>query len=248
MSKVVSQAHSGTSRVDKSVLPRPLSLVLFLVVAIAFTVLAVAAHNTPYFEFDLAITRAVQSMQNPVVIALLNLIGLPGYPPQVYIEIVAVLVLLWVVGARSQAIGFLFANVAVGTLGMGVKLLVARMRPSPELVQVANPGLDGGGLSFPAGHVLVYVTVLGFLMVLLWRVPHRRWWQTALFVVLAVMIVLIGPARIYSGEHWFSDVVGGYLFGVMGLWLTLVFYDWVQDRFFRNNPRDASSETILTTQ
>ena len=81
---------------------------------------------------------------------------------------------LWLGGARWEAIGVLFANLAVGTLGTGVKMLVARMRPSPNLVHVANPSLDGGGLSFPAGHVLVYVTVLGFLMYLLWQVPQRN--------------------------------------------------------------------------
>ena len=36
---------------------------------------------------------------------------------------------------------------------------------------------------------------------------------------IALMIALAGPSRIYLGEHWTSDVVGGYIFG--GAWLSL---------------------------
>ena len=46
-------------------------------------------------------------------------------------------------------------------------------------------------------------------------------WRKALMSVITLMIVLGGPSRIYLGEHWTSDVVGGYLFG--GAWLSLAF-------------------------
>lgn len=219
------------------------STVLVVLAVIAFAALALAAHNTPYFDFDLTITRAVQAVQSSAWMTFLALIGLPGYPPQVYVLVVALLLALWFGGARWEAVAVLFANLGVGSLGTGVKMLVARMRPSPELVNVSNPALDGGGLSFPAGHVLVYVSVLGFLMVLLWRVRRRAGWQNALLILFGVMIALIGVSRIASGEHWFSDVVGGYLFGFIGLWLTVRFYDWGKPRFFVKRMSDQVLQT-----
>jgi len=220
------------------------SLLGVLVIAILFIALAFAAHTTPYFDFDLAFARAVQSIQAPWFGAAMSLVGLPGYPPQVYVEMTALILGLWFMGARWEAICVLFANLVVGTAGTGVKLLVARMRPSPGLIRVANPSLDGGGLSFPAGHVLVYVMVLGFLMYLLWCVPQRKWWQNALLLFMGVIIALIGVARVYSGEHWLSDVVGGYFFGVIGLWVTIMLYRWGKDRFFTKESRLAPSQPI----
>ena len=35
-------------------------------------------------------------------------------------------------------------------------------------------------------------------------------------------ILIIGFARVFEGEHWITDVLGGYLSGV--LWLTLFIY------------------------
>jgi membrane-associated phospholipid phosphatase len=183
----------------------------------------------------------------PWLIGLFYWIGMPGYPPQVYVEMVAIMLALWIARARWEAVSVLFANLGVGTIGTGVKMLVARARPSPDLISVANPALDGGKLSFPAGHVLVYLTVFGFLMYLLLRVPQRVLWQNIVLVILGLMIALIGVSRIYSGEHWFSDVVGGYLFGIMGLWLTIRFYEWGSHRFFTGKSTHAQTETTQPT-
>lgn len=207
------------------------SLVPILLLAIAFTALAFVAHTTPYFDFDLAITRAVQSIQAPWFDTLMRVVGFPGYPPQIYVELVVLLLLFWFAGLHWEAVTLLVSNLGIGALGTGVKLLVARMRPSPDLVNVANPNLQGGGLSFPAGHVQGAVVVLGFFIYLLGKLPRRTWWQSALMIVLGLLLALMGLSRIYVGEHWFSDVVGGYLLGAIGLWLTIRFYEWGVNKY-----------------
>ncbi len=58
-------------------------------------------------------------------------------------------------------------------------------------------------------------------------------------IIGGLLIALIGLARVYSGEHWFSDVVGGYLFGSIWLVLTIRFYDWGKSRFLVNQPTAA---------
>ncbi len=37
-------------------------------------------------------------------------------------------------------------------------------------------------------------------------------------------ILLVGPSRIYLGEHWLTDVIGGYLFGAGWLSMGLQLY------------------------
>ncbi len=50
------------------------------------------------------------------------------------------------------------------------------------------------------------------------------------------MIVLIGPSRMFLGEHWASDVLGGYLLGSLTLSLTIFFYRWGKERFLVEQP------------
>lgn len=215
------------------------SLVLIILAAIALAVLAFAAHSIPYFDFDLAITRAVQSIHAPWFDTFMPAVGWAGYPPQIYIETVVLLLLLWFVGMHWEAVTLLVANVGIAALGMGLKLLVARPRPSPNLVYVQNPSLQGGGLSFPAGHVQGTVVVLGFFIYLIWKLPHRKWWQTALLIFMVLIVALIGLSRIFVGEHWFSDVVGGYLLGIIGLWLTIRLYEWGESKYGRRKETAA---------
>jgi undecaprenyl-diphosphatase len=125
----------------------------------------------------------------------------------------------------------LFATVGIGAIGLLIKMLVDRPRPSATLIHVANPNLDGGKYSFTAGHVESYVAVLGFLWFLAYFSQGRSPWRTLALIIFGVMIALIGLARIYSGEHWFSDVAGGYLLGSIWLVLTIRFYDWGKSRF-----------------
>ncbi len=240
MSNVISQPTPaiGADRAPARTQRRG-SLVLILGAVITFGALAVLAHSTPYFPFDLAVTRAVQSIHAGWFDALMRAVNFTGYPPQVFVEIALALVIFWFIGWRWQAIALLAGNLTIGAVGSAVKMLVARPRPLPDLVYVANPALDGGMLSFPAGHVQGAVIGLGFLIYLLLHLSRRTAWQNALLVVAAALILLNGISRVYAGEHWFSDVVGGYLLGSIVLWLTIQLYEWGKPKFFRNEADDA---------
>jgi membrane-associated phospholipid phosphatase len=213
---------------------------MYLILAsIAFAVLAFAAHTTPYFDFDLTIARAVQSIHAGWFDGLLRAVGWPGYPPQAYVWTVLILLILFFYVSRWAAMAHLFAAVGVGAVGLLIKILVDRPRPSPDLIQVWNASLDGGKFSFTAGHVQVYVAIFGFLLYLAYVSQNRSWTRMGVMIIGGLLIALIGLARVYSGEHWFSDVVGGYLFGSIWLVLTIRFYDWGKSRFLVNQPTAA---------
>ena len=88
--------------------------------------------------------------------------------------------------------------------------------------------MKSAGYSIPSGHVMAYIAYLGLLFsfgVNLFQ--GRHWWRTILLIVSAAFVVLIGPSRVYLGDHWASDVIGAYLIGgvlwglAVGLYLPL---------------------------
>jgi undecaprenyl-diphosphatase len=50
-------------------------------------------------------------------------------------------------------------------------------------------------------------------------------WQRAVVGIPALFVTVVGPSRVYLGDHWTTDVLGGYLFGGgllgLSLWLYL---------------------------
>ncbi|HYJ32460.1 MAG TPA: phosphatase PAP2 family protein [Candidatus Binatia bacterium] len=203
-----------------------------LIATVVFVVLAVAAHYVPYFRIDLVITRAFQSDKGALFDGLMRGLSWVGFVPQVDLLIVLMIAVLFLLGLRWEAVAAMFA--ALGpVVGSLIKLIVARPRPSADVVHVLRR-LDT--LSFPSGHVLLATAFYGFLAFLSYALLKPGWLRTILLVIFGVFIALMGPSRIYLGQHWFSDVMGAYVLGSLWLALSVRVYRWGKLRFFLDQP------------
>src|SRR5262249_572750 len=103
--------------------------------------------------------------------------------------------------------------------------------------------------SFPSGHVLYFVTFFGFMLFLVYTLVKPSWWRTLLMIIFVLLIALIGPSRIYEGQHRASDVVAAYVLGSMWLGASIVAYRWGKPRFFVDQPvakeTPAAKDTAL---
>ncbi len=210
---------------DNVIRTRNRRLMPFAVAAagIAFVVLALFARGTPYFPIDLEITRALQTVTSPWIVVPFTGLNAFGFPPIVTITFAAVVALLFFTGHRWEAISAGFATLGAAALTEIVKNLVLRPRPTPDLVNVAHH-IESSG--FPAGHPLNFTPFVGFLCYLAYVRLAPSWRRTALIAILMVAIAMMGPARIYDGEHWPSDTLGSYLLGFVWLMITIAFYQW----------------------
>ena len=186
-----------------------------LMASAAFIALAVAAHFVPYFPIDLTITREVQSYHGAVYDAVMRALTWVGFTPQAQLLGAALLVVMLLTGLRWEAVGGAFAGL-VSVIGAAIKLLVYRPRPSADLVYVFRQLPDTG---FPSGHVLSAVAFGGYMGFLAYTLLKPSWPRTVILILIALGVVLMGPSRIYMGQHWFSDTMGAYVLG--SLWLAL---------------------------
>lgn len=93
-----------------------------------------------------------------------------------------------------------------------LKRLFNRDRPSLEhLVAVSS-------LSFPSGHAMSAMAFYGFLIYLCIRLKMPIWLKVLFSFMLGLLILLIGISRVYLGVHFPSDVLAGFIGGL--IWVT----------------------------
>ncbi len=126
------------------------------------------------------------------------------------VAVLAAAAVLWRRHARSAALWAASTMVAGTLLGALLKLLVSRARP-----QLDDPVAAASGFSFPSGHALNAALGVSLLVVLLWRPLTRRRLRTLLVVVGVLLVVATGLDRLLLGVHFPSDVVAGWVVGVL---------------------------------
>jgi membrane-associated phospholipid phosphatase len=192
-----------------------------LVLILAFAGLTFLVTTTSTQGADVFVTHTLQTVSSPLFSSLMAAISWPGYTPQAYIIALLIVLALYGLGLRWEAGALVITGVLAEALDLIVKDAVRRARPSDLLVHVAT---KLGDYSFPSGHVTFYTAFIGFLWFLTFSLLKRSWKRTLLLVIFGALIVLVGVSRMYLGEHWASDVLGGYLLGSLSLMIGIRIY------------------------
>jgi membrane protein DedA with SNARE-associated domain len=140
---------------------------------------------------------------------------------QVILAFIAVLVaLLWLWGKSYYIIPLFIA--ITGSEGFTYLGKLAFHRPRPELAVYAEHSF-----SFPSGHATTAVAFYGFVGYLLARFAQSGDRKVNISFITILIIIAIGFSRVYLGEHYISDVWGGYLVGAMWLIIAVSFSEWL---------------------
>lgn len=233
------RAERAGERYARFVLP---TLIGYLLLAMASSVaLAISARQMPYFKVDLTISRALQGIRLNWFDRLMGMVCGLGYPLQANFLGVLLLGVLYRLGFRWEAITTVFATAGSMVIAYAMILFANRPRPSPDLVRVKHKMWT---TSFPSGHTLIFTSVVGFLCFLVSKAKLPALVRVPLFFIFGSIIVLMGPARVYSGEHWTSDVVAGYLAGSTWLAITIKIYEWGKPRYLASHPRTGKTKWL----
>jgi len=208
---------------------RPLLVALLTLLGFAIVMVLVLLGDTT--ALDLGVTRALQHVQSGALLALMRGVSWFGYSPQVYIIEAAIIVGFFLARLRLEAAFTLLA--ALSSLAyVLIKGFAGRPRPVDGLGGVIAYGTTSG-FSFPSGHVLNFVVFCGFLIYLTYTLAPPSAPRTTLLALLAALIVLVGPSRIYLGQHWFTDTLASYLLGTTILLAVLALYRLAKARQVR---------------
>ncbi|TPE45259.1 phosphatase PAP2 family protein [Pontibacter mangrovi] len=116
---------------------------------------------------------------------------------------------------RRRWVGLVAFWLVMGGVGLVVqygKKIISRNRPGADFAYYVVDHF-----SFPSGHATTAMALYGMLAYLLYRHLNVAWQRQLLVWAALLFILLVGFSRIYLGVHYLSDVLAGYLLGV--LWL-----------------------------
>jgi len=199
-----------------------------------FGLLAWFVHVHPILPLDVAITDSFQQNQAPWLRITMLVISYPGSSLLLPVLVLLTVVFFWVVGLRLEALLVAGLSTISLLLNLLLKIQVSRPRPTVNLVHIIQAAV---GYSFPSGHVMTYIAYWGLLFSFGFILfEGRHWWRIALLGTSAAFVVLIGPSRVYLGDHWASDVLGAYLIGEVLLGLTVCFYLPLKERGVLETP------------
>jgi membrane-associated phospholipid phosphatase len=185
-------------------------------ITISFIALSVLVALYPTSALDLKLSEEVQAHQNKFIDEVMYLISTPGYMPESVILVVVTSLMFFVFKYKKAALFMLLTGTA-GLISTIIKAIVNRPRPSKDVVRIV---LETTQQSFPSGHVLFYVVFFGFLILLMLQLEKIPKALKYVVIIISFFLILAIPvSRIYLGAHWFTDVLGGLLSGLLCLYL-----------------------------
>jgi undecaprenyl-diphosphatase len=182
--------------------------------------LATLASLYDYFPADLRIAHWIQRDGGiPLWGGTATFLRDLGNLPSTLIWVLATALLLLF---RRPPEGMLVFSSALPRLAQWLlKEVVERPRPAEDLVRV---GEHPASFSFPSGHVVMALTLFGLFLVLAPIVVRRPLPRLALQGFCLFIVLGMGPASVYTGAHWPSDVLGSYVLSVLYLGLAWRYY------------------------
>lgn len=166
--------------------------------------------------WEVSLIELLQSASSPFLDGLIYLITMMG--DEVFFMVLAVMI-FWCVDKRF-AFKFMTVYILSAAVNEGLKNVIMRDRPyiaHPQRIDSIKTPTEG--YSFPSGHSNGAANIATQLSLRYGR-SDRKW----VYYVSAVLTLLVMFSRLYLGQHYLTDVLGGAALGILSaLFLNYLF-------------------------
>jgi undecaprenyl-diphosphatase len=192
-------------------------IVCALLAVLAFTWYASEVAEGELLAFDSSVREFVHSFASRRLTDVMTAVSYMGkVGTLVILGTVVTAVMLYLRAFRSTAI-FLITMAGEIMLEVTLKATYQRARPKP-FFDLPPPE----SFSFPSGHALGSLCFYGILAWIVVRRIQDVRTRTAIAVLTAVFVLMIGLSRVYLGVHYPSDVLAGFVVGL--IWTSSVVF------------------------
>ena len=169
---------------------------------------------------DHPVARFVTAHRTPALTSAMGVVSTVGGPAAMAGIAVAAGVL--VAAAWRSWVPVLELGVTVaGIIGLTMMFKAVMGLSRPPLAQ-AVAAADGYG--FPSGHAATAAAVCGVAACLATMRIRSGLAQAGIWALAAMLAAAVGLSRLYLGVHWATDVIGGWVFGI--LWMATIVSGW----------------------
>ncbi|WP_281890412.1 phosphatase PAP2 family protein [Paenibacillus sp. YYML68] len=184
------------------------ALTVAAICALLFIILAITVPEEGANGLDAAVQQLVRQGGEPEQHMLWKSINELGSTTGFAAVTLLMTAAVWLLGKRKDAVLLVSTVVTSLLLNQVLKSMFARVRP------VHDKLIEADGYSFPSGNATVGIALYGFLIYIIWQ--YAPVWARALALLAgAVLIGMIGYARLYYGVHYVTDIAAGYAAGLL---------------------------------
>lgn len=185
------------------------SIFMALISLFLFLKLAEDYYEYGSWPIDMKVYSYFLSIRNEKFNSVAKFITNTGGVISTIILTTAVVAFFFINKKRKESLDFALGIIGVWIFNESLKTIFKRERPSID--RLLNPS----GYSFPSGHAMIFLSFVILLSYYILLDFKNKNMSRLITLLLFIYAGLVGMSRVYLGVHYFSDVIGGWLAGIL---------------------------------
>lgn len=190
--------------------------IMMFILLIIFIFNLILIRNNLTSEFDTNIALYFANNVNEYLTLFFKFISFICSPKMMVI-INILLFIIFIVKKKLANLIIIISSLVSVIFNNLVKIIVRR--PRPNILNLVNEGT----YSFPSGHSMISILFFGSIIYLLNKNNNK--YRKTLTCIIIIFILLVGLSRLYLGIHFLTDVLSGYILGLLLLFIIIDMYE-----------------------